>query len=150
MRASGSGSSSVTGAKRKKKLQDLVGGGGGGYVVNDATGGAEMLEEMMQSFYGVVEAELRREVHRGATAEQGDGPERPGREEDKGNEGEKGSAARVEEQAEEEARIRDVLETVEATLCSLLYDRYARFTTLGSHLPGAQAVYTRGERRRFA
>ena len=44
-------------------------------------------------------------THCGATTEQGDGPERQGRGEDKDNEGEKEGAACVEEQVEEEARI---------------------------------------------
>ena len=52
-----------------------------------------------------LDPELRREVHRGATTEQGDGPERQGHGEDKDNEGKKEGAACVEEQAEEEVRI---------------------------------------------
>lgn len=109
---------SVIGGKRKKKMQDLVGStGGGGYVVNDVIGGAEELAEKIQEFYGVIEAELRRGVQRGTgvSAEQGDVPGQKVEEDEKED-------AHV-EQEEEEARIRDVLETVEATLCSLLYDR---------------------------
>jgi len=106
-------------------MQDLVGSaGGGGYVVNDVIGGAEELAEKMQEFYGVVDTELRREVHRGAgdSAEQGDVSGQKVEEDEKED-------TYVEEE-EEEARIRDVLETVEAALCSLFYDRYASLTLL--------------------
>lgn len=126
-------------------MQDLVGSAGGGYVVNDVIGGAEELAEKMQEFYGVIEAELRRGVQRGAgvSAEQGDVPGQKVEEDEKED-------AHAEE--EEEARIRDVLETVEATLCSLLYDRYTSFTSLVSSTRSlsAQAVHPRGERRLLA
>ncbi|KAL4064059.1 hypothetical protein V8B97DRAFT_2078625 [Scleroderma yunnanense] len=103
---------SVGGKKKKKKLQDLVGNaGGGGYVVNDVMGGAEELSQRMQEFYGVIEAEMRRDARPVESGEHGDGNER------------QAGVDEREAQEEEETRIRDVLETVEATLCSLLYDR---------------------------
>ena len=65
----------------------------------------EDLADKFQAFYRAVEAELRNGSHV-PVEEDTSGPQDPG------PVGEK-----------EEARIRDVLETIEATLCTLLYDR---------------------------
>ncbi|KAI6014134.1 hypothetical protein BKA83DRAFT_4354691 [Pisolithus microcarpus] len=103
----------------KKKLQDLVGSPGRiKYVVNHTHPGTpEELSHKFQEFYSAMTAELHKErlsteceerkesisSEHGDKLEQADGNEK--------------------EMEEREIRIRDVLETVEATLCSLLYDR---------------------------
>ena len=79
----------------KKKLQDIGGNPNRVvYAVNPALPKPDELADKFQAFYRAVEGELRNGGHEGATDPEPD-----------------------------EARIRDVLETIEATLCTLLYDR---------------------------
>lgn len=97
----------------KKKLQDI--GGNPNrivYAVNGALERPEELADKFQAFYRAVEAELRSGGH--APVEERariDGQDTSGPEES-----ETGEEA-------DDAQIREVLETVEATLCTLLYDR---------------------------
>ena len=81
----------------KKKLQDIGGNPNRvAYAVNAALHKPDELADKFQAFYRAVEGELRN------GGQEGDLQEPP-----------------------DEARIRDVLETIEATLCTLLYDRQA-------------------------
>ena len=97
----------------KKKQQDI----GGNlnwivYAVNGALDKPEELVDKFQAFYRAVEAELRNGGH--APAEERvriDGQDTSSPEE-----------VESEEEADD-AQIREVLETIEATLCMLLYDR---------------------------
>lgn len=87
----------------KKKLQDI--GGNPNrivYAVNGVLDKPDELADRFQAFYRAVEVELREGDH---VREDGVEPD-----EEKEDEG-------------DEARIRDVLETIESTLCTLLYDR---------------------------
>ncbi|KAI6139689.1 hypothetical protein BKA82DRAFT_998765 [Pisolithus tinctorius] len=104
----------------KKKLQDLVGSPGRiKYVVNHAQQGTpEELSQKFQEFYSAMAAELHKE---GRSVEREEHKESISSEHEDKLEGEVEDNEK--EMEEREFRIRDVLETIEATLCSLLYDR---------------------------
>lgn len=121
----------------KKKLQDI--GGNPNrivYAVNGALDKPEELADKFQAFYRVVEAELRNEGH--VRVEEGtreDGVDTGGLQ-DLAPVGEKEAKA-------DEVRIRDVLETIESTLCTLLYDRQVL------DVPGYCSAYTGAMHRLF-
>lgn len=83
------------------------------YAVNGALDEPEELADKFQAFYRAVEGELRNGDH--------------GRVDEGGAVGTNGprdsEPVRETEEEVDETRIRDVLETIEATLCTLLYDR---------------------------
>lgn len=83
------------------------------YAVNAALDKPEDLANKFQAFYRVMESELRDRGH--VQVEERDGLDTSGLQ-DPEPVGEK-------EEEANETRIRDVLETIESTLCTLLYDR---------------------------
>ncbi|KAF8141862.1 hypothetical protein EV363DRAFT_35915 [Boletus edulis] len=99
----------------KKKLQDIGGNPNRVvYAVNAALDKPEEYADKFQAFYRAVEAELRNTGR--VRAEEGthvDGLDTSGLQD----------AEPEREEQVDEAQIRDVLETIEATLCTLLYDR---------------------------
>ena len=79
------------------------------YAVNGTLGKPDELTDKFQAFYRAVEGELS---HRDHGHVEGDGVDS----------GDADPAGEKEEEGDE-ARIRNVLETIESTLCTLLYDR---------------------------
>ncbi|KAI5986021.1 hypothetical protein EDC04DRAFT_3149602 [Pisolithus marmoratus] len=104
----------------KKKLQDLVGSPGRiKYVVNHAQlETPEELSHKFQEFYSTMAAELHRE---GRSARREENQE--GISSDHEDKLEQGAEDNEKEMEERESKIRDILETIEAILGSLLYDR---------------------------
>ncbi|KAG9312788.1 hypothetical protein JVU11DRAFT_6202 [Chiua virens] len=99
----------------KKKLQDI--GGNPNrivYAVNATLDKPEELADKFQAFYRAVEAELREGGHQRVQGTREDGADMS-RSQDSEPDGE------MEEV--NEVHIRDILETIESTLCTLLYDR---------------------------
>ncbi|KIJ65294.1 hypothetical protein HYDPIDRAFT_28009 [Hydnomerulius pinastri MD-312] len=98
----------------KKKLHDIGGSPNRiTYAVNAAQDAPDDLSEKFQDFYSALEAELR---NSGGTAAEKS-------KEDLDVDNARGNERREEEKEENDARIRDVLETVENTVCTLFYDR---------------------------
>lgn len=85
------------------------------YVVNVFEETPEEASERFQDFYGMLEQDLRL----GGTPFLG----RRREEQYLGIDAEKDSERRVQEKIESEGKIRDIMEIVEQTICSLFYDR---------------------------
>ncbi|KAG6331280.1 hypothetical protein ID866_7808, partial [Astraeus odoratus] len=111
------------GGKKKKKLQDLVGSPGAArYVINVGGVHASTPEELsgkFQEFYALVEAELRKDAQGAGRGD--DLKDRRGAGHDTGGDQQESETEKHRE--DREADVRAVLETIEATLCDLLYDR---------------------------
>lgn len=91
------------------------------YAVNGALDEPEELGDKFQSFYRAMERELRDGHH--VRVEEGNGVDASGL---------RDSEPVLENKLEaDEARIRDVLETIESTLCASLYDRQVE-TSMGA------------------
>jgi hypothetical protein len=106
-------------------------GSGGGslmspnYAVNPVTEDADVIEDALQDFYGALEEDLHATSSpTSATLHK--------RRSDADDEKERDRAAR--KQVDQEARIKDTLEAVERTICTLLYDRCVTSVSLACSL----------------
>ncbi|KAH0836503.1 hypothetical protein J3R83DRAFT_8141 [Lanmaoa asiatica] len=101
----------------KKKLQDIGGNPNRVvYAINGALDKPEELADKFQAFYRAVESELRNGGHVRVKEEtRGDGPDTSDLQNQELN--------REKDDEADQVRIRGVLETIESTLCTLLYDR---------------------------